>query len=273
LFPRYSSENSSTFIDGITSHTPVSLLKGIVDNQLSVSTVISDRAIKSSEEAQKIIKALTSAAVQLHYPEIVRELGEAETIGFSLPDPYLDVPEVRPVTVTTVCLLVLTSCHPSTSLMPYQPILSEDGSPSGKTETEIPFNLEVLRKHLAHVSLARRVLSEDLTARQKLLEDSVYDVAVQRMRRQAEIFKELGLGDSVLKKPDLQLWMWQWHQHLQARLKEDIALLVKKETGQFPCSSPDASLSLSPQVLLPQKEGASSSDPSCPSSNPRGSLL
>jgi DNA-directed RNA polymerase, mitochondrial len=82
------------------------------------------------------------------------------------------------------------------------------------------------------VSLARRVLSEDLAARQKLLEDSVYDVAVERMRRQAELFKELGLGDSVLRKPDLQLWMWQWHQLLQARLRDDIALLIKEETSQ-----------------------------------------
>ncbi len=128
-------------IDGITSHTPVSLLKGIVDNQLSVSTVISDRAIKSSEEAQKIIKALTSAAIQLNYPEIVRELGEAETIGVSLPDPYLDVPEVCPVTITMVGLFVLTSFHPFISLIPYQPILNKDGSPSGETKTEIPFNL------------------------------------------------------------------------------------------------------------------------------------
>lgn len=111
--------------------------------------------------------------------------------------------------------------------------MNEDGTPSGETETEIPFNLDILRKHLAHVSLARRVLSEDLAARQKLVEDSVYDVAVQRMRRQAELFKELGLGDSVLKTQDLQLWMWQWHQLLQARLKEDIERLVKEETGQF----------------------------------------
>jgi DNA-directed RNA polymerase, mitochondrial len=78
------------------------LLKGIVDNQLSVVTVVSDRAIKSSEEAQKIIQALTKAAVQHNYPEIIHELGHAEAMGSSLPDPYLDVPEVRPVTVTTV---------------------------------------------------------------------------------------------------------------------------------------------------------------------------
>ncbi|KAF8269611.1 DNA/RNA polymerase [Lactarius quietus] len=207
---RYSSENSPTYIDGVTSHTPASLLKGIVDNQLSVVTVASDRAIKSSEEAQKIIRALTGAAVQHNYPEIIRELGHAESLGSSLPDPYLDVPEVRPVTVTT-------------------PVLNEDGTLSGKSEAEVPFNLDILRKHLAHVSLARRVLSEDLAARQKLLEDSVYDVAVQRMRRKAELFKELGIGDSVLRQQDLQLWMWQWHQLLQTRLKEDIALLIEEE--------------------------------------------
>jgi DNA-directed RNA polymerase len=110
---------------------------------------------------------------------------------------------------------------------------------TGEAETEIPFNLDILRKHLAHVSLARRVLSEDLAARQKLLEDSVYDVAVQRMRRQAELFKELGLGDSVLRKQDLQLWMWQWHQQLQTRLREDIALLIKEEACRFtPTQSP-----------------------------------
>ena len=126
---------------------------------------------------------------------------------------------------------VLLFRHPPLLTHP-QSVLNQDSTPSGATEPEIPFNLGILRKHLAHVSLARRVLSEDLAARQKLLEDSVYDVAVQRMRRQAELFNELGLGDSVLKKQDLQLWMWQWHQLLQTRLRDDIALLIKEEPSQ-----------------------------------------
>jgi DNA-directed RNA polymerase len=117
--------------------------------------------------------------------------------------------------------------------MLFQPVLNEDGTPSGTTETQIPFNLDILRKHLAHVSLARRVLSEDLAARQKLLEDSVFDVAVQRMRRQAEVLKELGLDDSILRKQDLQLWMWQWHQLLQVRLRDDIIQLIKEESSKF----------------------------------------
>jgi len=105
--PRYSSENAPALIDGITNHTPASLLKGIVDNQLSVVTIVSDRAIKSSDESQKIIQALTRTAVQHNYTEIIRELGNAEAIGSTLPDPYMDVPEVRPVAVTEVGFSVL----------------------------------------------------------------------------------------------------------------------------------------------------------------------
>jgi hypothetical protein len=77
-------------------------LKGIVDNQLSVDTVISDRAIRSSEEADKIVQELMRVAVQHGYTEIYRELSKVEDIGSTLPDPYSDVPEVRPVTVDTV---------------------------------------------------------------------------------------------------------------------------------------------------------------------------
>jgi DNA-directed RNA polymerase len=52
------------------------------------------------------------------------------------------------------------------------------------------------------------------------------------MRRRAELFKELGLGDRALRKQDLQLWMWQWHQLLQERLDEDIQLVIKQEASQ-----------------------------------------
>ncbi|KAF8119543.1 hypothetical protein EV363DRAFT_1197176, partial [Boletus edulis] len=53
---------------------------------------------------------------------------------------------------------------------------------------EIPFNLDNLRKHLAQVTLARRVLPEDVAARQKLLEVSVYDVAVEAQARGQSIW-------------------------------------------------------------------------------------
>jgi len=138
-------------------------------------------------------------------------------------------------------------------LTPSQRVLNEDGTSSCTTETEIPFNLDILRKHLAHVSLARRVLSEDLAARQKLLEDSVFDVAVQRMRRQAEVLKELGLGDSILRKQDLQLWMWQWHQLLRDRLRDDIAQLIEEESSKFTWSEPLSPTQPFPTAPIPGK--------------------
>lgn len=93
----------------------------------------------------------------------------------------------------------------------------------------IPFNLETLRKHLGQLILARRVLPDDVATRQKLLEDSVYEVATERLKRQAEVFQELGIGDTRLNSSHLQRWMWDWHQKLQVRLKADIADVIKAE--------------------------------------------
>lgn len=96
-------------------------------------------------------------------------------------------------------------------------------------EHEIPFNLATLRKHLGDVIIARRVLSEDNLARQKLLEESVYDVAVERLRHQAQALEELGLGNKGLGHADLKAWMWKWHQKLQERIAAEVAELVKQE--------------------------------------------
>lgn len=104
--------------------------------------------------------------------------------------------------------------------------LEEEGE---QEEMEIPFNLDNLRRHLADVTLARRVLPEDVSARQKLLEESVYEVAVERLKHQADIFAELGLGNSALLAPDLRQWMWEWHTKLNARLEVEIKNIMKVE--------------------------------------------
>ncbi|THH14382.1 hypothetical protein EW146_g5951 [Bondarzewia mesenterica] len=186
---RFSSENSPNVID--------------------VSTVVADRSISSSEEAEQIILTLSQAAVELNLSKIVLELGQAEALGSTKVDPLADVPEVKPVMV---------------------PVKNKGEESEGTQPTEtMPFNLEVLRRHLAQVALARRVLPEDVAARQKLLEDSVYDVAVERLRRQAELLEGLGLDDNGLKQADLQKWMWEWHQKLQERLRADVMQLVREE--------------------------------------------
>jgi DNA-directed RNA polymerase, mitochondrial len=73
------------------------------------------------------------------------------------------------------------------------------------------------------------VLPDDLEARQKLLEDSVYEDAIERLKHQAEVFDKLGLGDGSLKGSHLQRWMWDWHQKLQKRLKSEISDVIAKE--------------------------------------------
>lgn len=107
--------------------------------------------------------------------------------------------------------------------------------PTDPSQQEVPFNLEVLRKHLGQLALARRVLPDDVAARQKLLEDSVYEEATERLKHQAEVFDKLGLGDGSLKGSHLQRWMWDWHQKLQKRLRCEIADIVRRE--EFTCES------------------------------------
>ena len=102
-------------------------------------------------------------------------------------------------------------------------------SPPPVPEGDIPFNLDTLRRHLGQVILARRVLSEDLVLRQRLLEQSVYNVAVERMKRQAELFDQLGLPNKSLHSTDLRTWMWHWHQKLQARIEAEIQNLEVEE--------------------------------------------
>ena len=67
-------------------------------------------------------------------------------------------------------------------------------------EGDIPFNLDTLRRHFSDVILARRVLAEDVALRQHLLEQSVYNVAVERMKHQADM---------------LDTAPWSWEQGLE----------------------------------------------------------
>ena len=116
-----------------------------------------------------------------------------------------------------------------TFIQEYDPTEDKPFDPADPSQQEVPFNLDVLRKHLAQLALARRVLPDDIATRQKLLEDSVYEEATERLKRQAEVFEQLGLADGCLSGMHLQRWMWDWHQKLQKRLKSEIADVVKRE--------------------------------------------
>ncbi|KAH7922516.1 DNA/RNA polymerase [Leucogyrophana mollusca] len=221
---------SDTPVDVSLARHPNQLLTGIVDRQLSVTAIVADRVFTSSEEASQAIRLLSKAAVDLNMSQIVSELGQAEALGTQSSDPLEDVPEVTPVMRMRAQA---------------DDIVQEDGSVvSSVPQEEIPFNLNNLRKHLAQVLLARRVLPEDVASRQKLLEESVYDVAVERLKHEADLFDELGLGSRGLQQADLQKWMWAWHQKLKTRLEAEIQNIVAAEErmGKSPRMGPFLSL-------------------------------
>ncbi|KAG2148047.1 hypothetical protein DEU56DRAFT_869723 [Suillus clintonianus] len=194
---------------------PTTLLSNLIERDISPTAVVADRALASSEEASDIIKLLSKSAVDLNLPRVVAELGQAESLGSHVPDPLEGVPEVKPVTRLVT---------------PSEETLDEDGNViPAQAQEEVPFNLNNLRNHLAQVTLARRVLPEDLASRQKLLEESVYDVAVERLRHEAKLFDELGLGNRELQRADLQKWMWDWHQKLKTRLEAEIQEIIAAE--------------------------------------------
>jgi len=127
--------------------------------------------------------------------------------------------------------MAVQECDP-TSDKPYDP--------TDPSQQEVPFNLEVLRKHLGQLVLARRVLPDEVATRQKLLEDSVYEEATERLKHQAEVFDKLGLGDGSLKGSHLQRWMWDWHQKLQKRLQGEIAEIIRRERATRESAIPTA---------------------------------
>lgn len=79
------------------------------------------------------------------------------------------------------------------------------------------------------MALHRRVLTDDTSSRQKLLEESVYDVAVARWKHEAQTFEELGLGRKGLDSADLRAWLWRWHTKLEVRIEAEVNALIKAE--------------------------------------------
>ena len=92
----------------------------------------------------------------------------------------------------------------------------------------MPFNLESLRTHLRGFTEARKMLDNDLMTRQRHLESSMYELAIEQLKFRAEKFKEQGLDDGHhLQNRSIQSWMWTWHTLLQARLKNEIATVQR----------------------------------------------
>ncbi|KIM89933.1 hypothetical protein PILCRDRAFT_812715 [Piloderma croceum F 1598] len=195
------------------------ILFRVIDRDIPITAVVADRVLTSSKEASDIIQMLSSAAADMNLMKVVVQLGQARDMG-SFPNPLADVDEVRPVLRAKQRDVDIEKSEDGTVLK----VTDAKDEP----EMEIPFNLENLRKHLAQLQLARRVLPEDVTARQTLLEASVHEVAIERFRHEDAILKQLGLGNTLHQR-NLQAWMWTWHQALEARLVSTIKDIVSAE--------------------------------------------
>ena len=101
----------------------------------------------------------------------------------------------------------------------------------------IPFNLDSLRRHLSDITEARSVLDANVHARQRHLEASVYDLAVEMLEQQYKTMEEKGLASGRLFHAELQHLMWQWHLALQGRVHTEIARIVLEENPN-PMQSP-----------------------------------
>ncbi|KAF9264462.1 DNA/RNA polymerase [Marasmius fiardii PR-910] len=211
------------------------LLTRINDRKLSLEHIVASRVFTSSEEASAAIKCLSKAAVESNMFNLVSQLAQAEIIGTNAVDVLDDVPEALPVVKAKK---------------------QEAGADSQEAEEyEVPFNLANLRRHLAEVALARRVLPEEVTARQKLLEESVYDTAVERLQHEANVLGELGLDNNSLRQPDLRRWMWDWHAKLKDRLATEIKNISGAEAkSSFVTSGSSNNVHLSPYLSLVNPE-------------------
>ena len=78
------------------------------------------------------------------------------------------------------------------------------------------------------LNTTHRTLGDDLYARQQLLEQSIYEVAVERLQHEHEQLQKIQ-GNSGLAARPLRALMWDWHQKLSTRFEEDIRILIQEE--------------------------------------------
>ncbi|KLO16665.1 DNA/RNA polymerase [Schizopora paradoxa] len=240
---KFNSETETPFANlSATDAAPGDLLQRLVARDISPTSVIADAVITSAKTASQIAEHISRAAAQLGMTQVITELGKVEAIAA---DPLAEVPEIIPVLARKpVPLFEEFDPKEATELArTHTPVV----------ESEIPFNLDNLRKHLADVSYARRVLPDDAFTRQKLLEASVYDAASKRMQRESEKLEELGLGNKNLQHEQLQKWMFDWHNKLKSRIEVEIEVLKKEEDAKPRNSEKYVRLSPFVSLLTPNK--------------------
>jgi DNA-directed RNA polymerase, mitochondrial len=97
----------------------------------------------------------------------------------------------------------------------------------------VPFNLDSLRRHLSDITEARSVLDANLHARQRHLEASVFDLAVEMLEQRFKSMQERGLATGKLFHAELQHLMWKWHLDLRVRVRNEIEKIIQDENPEL----------------------------------------
>ncbi|EJD05121.1 DNA/RNA polymerase [Fomitiporia mediterranea MF3/22] len=204
---------------------PSYMLQCMMERKINVVSVVADRSLTPAD-ASEIIQELCREAAELNLQHVINDLGQAQEIAN---DPLEGVPEVMPVKV-------LKHVIPTATDLPEGPIdPSTETAEAIKTQEEVtPFNIANLRKHLAEVAYAHRLLPDDTAARQKLLEASVYDLANERLKHESEKLEEVVGNEQKLMSAQLQKWMFDWHEKLQRRLTAEIEIIIRDEASVGP---------------------------------------
>lgn len=90
----------------------------------------------------------------------------------------------------------------------------------------MPFNIEHLRSTLRDIVTMKKDV--DLESRQRAMEQTVYQSAIQRFEHESQLLKDLEINTGI-KKTKIQAWMWEWYTKLQERIKHDIKVLRAAE--------------------------------------------
>ncbi|KAF6749610.1 mitochondrial RNA polymerase [Ephemerocybe angulata] len=112
-------------------------------------------------------------------------------------------------------------------------VLKEHKDADGNVTSEVPFNIQNLRDHLAYVAYAKHVMSDDMVARQRHLELNAYEMAADRITLQTEKLASLGM-DGRFRDKVLQEYMYTWHEKLSEKLRAEVKMIEKEEfQGKF----------------------------------------
>ncbi|KAF8578733.1 DNA/RNA polymerase [Ramaria rubella] len=214
----------------VTSRSPVELLRMAIARDIPlISLVPASRVVSDNEvEQDELLRLISRTVASMGYPKLLHEFGQAAEGAdvVDAPDHLQDVPTIKPV----VRLRPRRQVENEVRFEEDGSVLEVPAEGDGSEEVyEVPYNLRKLRANLNKLNATHKTLGDDLWARQQLLEQSVYDIAVERLKHEHDNLDKLQLSTPLGGKP-LRALMWDWHQKLTKRLEDDIGVLVKEET-------------------------------------------